>query len=134
MASSDNVVRAGLTVKPVDVAELLAVADAVALAPACIEPVTDGEDASGVAQYPSSVEDFELRRATARPAASTTLDDAEALVIGICTRGSGRVVSATRGESLDLAAGGAFAARAGAGALRLEGDLEAFVASIASIE
>ncbi len=130
MANSDNVVRAGLTSKPVDVGELLAVVDAAPTAPLAMKAAAN---ARGAARYESKVEEFELWRLEARPggAASTaSMERRGALAIGICTRGSGSLAAPGRGERLDLVSGGAFVARAGAGPLELEGDLDVSVASI----
>ncbi|QOR69758.1 mannose-6-phosphate isomerase, class I [Ruania alkalisoli] len=57
MANSDNVLRAGLTAKRVDVDELLATVDCVAAPPIRIAAETDG-DGTGVFYAP--VDDFEL--------------------------------------------------------------------------
>ena len=63
MANSDNVVRAGLTAKPVDVRELLAVVDAMPTAPRLQTAVAN---ARGAARYESKVEEFELWRLEAQ--------------------------------------------------------------------
>jgi mannose-6-phosphate isomerase len=126
MASSDNVVRAGLTTKPIDVDEVLAVASTTPAEPATIEALTVSP---GIARYRTEAEEFELWRMEATPAAASSLDEPGALVLGVCTRGGGRLVSPSRGESLELRSGGAFAVRPGAGALRLDGDLCVYAAT-----
>jgi mannose-6-phosphate isomerase len=131
MANSDNVVRAGLTPKPVDAAELLAVVDAVPAAPARLVPGPGSPAARGAARYDCDVREFELWRLESRPPAAASLEGRAAPVIAICTRGAGRIEAAARGETLELEAGGAFAARAGAGRLAITGDLDVFAASIA---
>jgi mannose-6-phosphate isomerase class I len=128
MASSDNVVRAGLTPKPVDVGEVMAIADVTPSAPAAIEPAA--ESRSGVARYASPAEEFELRRLEAGPARELALDGPPTLLLGICTRGAGRLVAADRGESLALTSGSAFAVRPGAGRLRVDGELCAYAATL----
>jgi mannose-6-phosphate isomerase len=127
MANSDNVVRAGLTSKPVDLAELLEVIDSTPTAATPIRPTTI---ASGAARYESAVEDFELWRLEPRGGEPAAMEDGDTLVVGICTRGKGRLRAPRRGESLDLEAGGAFAARAGAGPVEAAGDLTLFSASL----
>ncbi len=75
MANSDNVVRAGLTSKPVDLEELLAVVEAAPTARAADdrEPPT----ARGAARYESTVEEFELWRLEARPGTTASMDGRE---------------------------------------------------------
>ncbi len=58
MANSDNVLRGGLTVKHIDVDELLAVVDWAPL----IDPVVRPVVAAGVATYPSPSDEFGLHR------------------------------------------------------------------------
>ena len=128
MANSDNVVRAGLTSKPVDLKELLAVVE---VAPTAPLPMAAAADARGAARYESMVEEFELWRLEARLGTTATMEGRDAPAIGICTRGSGSVAAPGRDERLELGSGNAFAARAGAGPLELQGDLDVFVASIA---
>ena len=60
MASSDNVLRAGLTSKRVNVPELLRVLDFRPAEPAVLRPVPGG-DGPG-ATYPTAVDDFRLSR------------------------------------------------------------------------
>jgi mannose-6-phosphate isomerase len=129
MASSDNVVRAGLTPKPVDVDDALAIADLAPSPPAPIEPVTEG--GRGVARYASSAREFELLRLDAVAPREVALDGPPALLIGICTRGAGRLEAPGRGEGLDLTSGSAFAVRPAAGSLRLAGDLCVYAATTA---
>ena len=61
MASSDNVLRGGLTSKHIDASELLAVIDPVPSPIALIRPVPA---AAGVVDYPVPIGDFRLRRVT----------------------------------------------------------------------
>jgi mannose-6-phosphate isomerase len=129
MASSDNVVRAGLTLKPIDIDEVLAIADLTPSPPAPIEPVAAGDH--GVARYDSLAEEFELLRLEAAPSREVTLESPPTLLIGICTRGHGRLEAPGRGEGIDLSSGSAFAARPGAGRLRVAGDLCVYAATLA---
>ncbi len=67
MASSDNVLRAGLTVRPIDVDELLAIVDT---RPAPVPIVTPVIRSDVETTYPVPVPDFELTRLTLRPGQS----------------------------------------------------------------
>jgi mannose-6-phosphate isomerase len=131
MANSDNVVRAGLTAKPVDTGELLEVVDVTPIAPSPIRATTM---AGGAARYESAAEDFELWRLESRGGEPATMKDGATLVVGVCTSGGGRLRAPRRGESLDLESGGAFVARAGAGELEAAGDITLFAASLARPE
>ncbi|HVR30228.1 MAG TPA: mannose-6-phosphate isomerase, class I [Thermoanaerobaculia bacterium] len=128
MASSDNVVRAGLTAKPIDLAEILAVADTTPVEPVTIRP---REVSPGVARYPAAAEEFQLLRLEATSLRAMALVAPEALLLGICTRGEGHIAAPSRGEALALTSGRAFAVRPGAGTLRLDGDLRVYAATTA---
>ena len=122
MASSDNVVRAGLTAKPIDVAELLRVADPRPAAPSAIEA---RRLAPGTTVYTAAAE-LELLRFEASPASAISFPGPDALLLAVCTRGLGRVEVPERSEGLALHAGAAFAVRPGAPTLRLAGDLSVY--------
>jgi mannose-6-phosphate isomerase len=128
MASSDNVVRAGLTPKPIDVLELLAVADLTPSLPSPIEPLADPE--AGIARFAAPADEFVLLRLEAGPAREVAVEGPTAILIGICTRGRGSLAAGDRGESLDLESGSAFAVRPGAGWLRMIGDLCVYAATV----
>jgi mannose-6-phosphate isomerase len=105
LANSDNVVRAGLTPKHIDVPELLRLVDPAAAVPV-IEPRTDG---AGVLAYDSPAPEFRLYRAEPG-AADVTLPGGGGPRIVLCTEGAGllRAGSVTlrlaRGESCYLSA------------------------------
>ena len=105
LANSDNVVRAGLTPKHIDVPELLRLVDPAAAVPV-IEPRPDG---AGVLAYDSPAPEFLLYRA-APGAAAVTLPGRGGPRIVLCTEGAGllRAGPATlrlaRGESCYLSA------------------------------
>jgi len=61
MASSDNVIRGGLTPKHVDVRELVAVVDFEPRVPEVLQPVSEGP---GVARYPTACPEFDVWRVT----------------------------------------------------------------------
>jgi mannose-6-phosphate isomerase len=98
MASSDNVLRGGLTAKHVDLAALMEVLD-----------FTDGEvptlgpvPGPGGMRYPVPVEDFDLTRAEVREDAPATLTTPGPQVV-LCTEG--RVVLASGDAELRLEKG-----------------------------
>ncbi|MFI0450198.1 mannose-6-phosphate isomerase, class I [Actinomadura sp. 6N118] len=93
MASSDNVLRGGLTPKHVDQAELAAVADFTPTKPEVIEPVTlpTGEE-----MYPAPVEQFQLTRLRPRPLI-TIPDPGPSAILGLV--GS---LTVTRGDTTHL--------------------------------
>jgi mannose-6-phosphate isomerase len=105
LANSDNVVRAGLTPKHIDVPELLRLVDPAAAVPV-IEPRPDG---AGVLAYDSPAPEFRLYRAEPG-AADVTLPGGGGPRIVLCTGGAGllRAGSVTlrlaRGESCYLPA------------------------------
>lgn len=105
LANSDNVVRAGLTSKHIDVPELLRLVDPAAAVPV-IEPRPDGP---GVLAYDSPAPEFRLYRAEPG-AADVTLPGGGGPRIVLCTAGTGllRAESGTlrlaRGESCYLSA------------------------------
>jgi len=105
LANSDNVVRAGLTPKHIDVPELLRLVDPAAAVPV-IEPRPDG---AGVLAYDSPAPEFRLYRAEPG-AADVTLPGGGGPRIVLCTAGAGllRAGSVTlrlvRGESCYLSA------------------------------
>jgi mannose-6-phosphate isomerase len=104
LANSDNVVRAGLTGKHIDVPELLKLTDPGVAVPV-IEPRSLG---GGVSVYDSPAPEFRLYRAEVS-ADETTLPGAGARLV-LCTygtvtlRAAGGALKATRGESCFVSA------------------------------
>lgn len=139
MASSDNVLRAGLTSKHIDTAELLRVADTSTLEQPRFPHVVQG---NGLVAWRPDVTDFELLRArvsdpeSSRPsregaAARVSVPASTPLVLIVvegCVRIARQselldeVVRARRGQSLYVSAGGP---------IELTGDGEVFIASAA---
>ncbi|MFF4762520.1 hypothetical protein [Streptomyces sp. NPDC001292] len=117
MASSDNVLRCGLTPKHVDAAELLEIVQFNALPVRA--PAARWDAAPGEHLYPARVDDFRLSRfhlvRTDAPRALT----ADAPQIVLCVRGDATVASEKR--SVGLGPGRAVYAPAGEG-LRLSGE------------
>ena len=105
MANSDNVIRAGLTGKHVDVPELLKLAD-----PAVAVPVIEPRElGAGVSVYDSPAPEFRLYRAEIASGESTLPGDGARLVLcmegAVGLRGSGgRALKAARGEACFLSA------------------------------
>lgn len=82
MASSDNVLRGGLTSKYVDISELVRVLDFNPLASPAVEAVSQG----GETHYPVNVPDFILSRHELRGGDFTADSDGPAIVL--CTHGT----------------------------------------------
>jgi mannose-6-phosphate isomerase len=105
LANSDNVVRAGLTPKHLDVPELLKLTDPTARVPV-IEPRPLG---GGVSVYDSPAPEFRLYRAALGPGA-VTLPGAGCARVALCTEGTATLsagsgaLKVTRGESCYLPA------------------------------
>jgi len=114
MASCDNVVRGGLTPKPVDVTELLAVArfEADAPAPLLPRPVSPAE---GV--YPAPCAEFRLAALCPRGAPV----EGEGFAVVLCTEGAVRVRALGGGEPLEIGPGAALLVPASAGRHRVDG-------------
>ncbi|MBD7919708.1 mannose-6-phosphate isomerase, class I, partial [Cellulomonas sp. Sa3CUA2] len=112
MANSDNVLRAGLTSKHVDIPELLRAVDCVAAPPIRIAPehVYDATDV-----YYVPVDDFELSVTDVTPARACRLPSIGPRV-ALCLDGSVRLRAAS-GEELELTAGRAAVVPAAAGVL-----------------
>jgi mannose-6-phosphate isomerase len=103
MASSDNVLRGGLTKKPIDVPELMQVLDFQPLEDPIIKPKTI---LRGLTQYPADVEDFTVYRV--EPSASNMLIDLklEGSMIVVCTEGE-LEISTSQDEYLKIKRGSA---------------------------
>lgn len=112
MASSDNVLRGGLTPKHVDPDELCRVVVPAVEPVPLIEPV---EVAAGVHDYPVPVEDFSVRRVTGDAAV-----DVDGPVVLLVTDGS-TVVTAADGTALELGRGAAGLAMASAQRIECRG-------------
>lgn len=116
MANSDNVLRAGLTSKHVDIPELLKAVDCVAAPPIRIAPehVYDATDV-----YYVPVDDFELSVTRVGDAGAVRLPGGGPRVV-LCVEGEVALRSAA-GEDLSLAAGRAAFVPAADGALSVGG-------------
>ena len=122
MASSDNVLRGGLTPKHVDVDELLDVLDFEPLPVPILRPIDGGP---GVEVFRPDVPDFELLRVDAAAAAGTPIP-LPGPAIAIVTAGS---ATFSAGSSLDLSAGEAAYIVPESEPLRVTGSGEVFIAT-----
>ncbi|GAA2130495.1 mannose-6-phosphate isomerase, class I [Actinomadura napierensis] len=122
MASSDNVLRGGLTGKHIDTAELAAVTDFTPTRPEVLEPsiLPTGEEL-----YPTPAEQFQLTRLRPRPPIGIPVPGPSAI---LCLEGT---LSVARGGTTELLAPGEalFVPYEGAGPLVIEGDGVGFRAS-----
>ena len=121
MASSDNVMRGGLTPKHIDVPELLTVLD---FTPGPVPYLAPVELADGVREFRPDVPDFVLTAVASGSAASGLSLPIAGPAIVLCTAGS---LAIEGGPT--LARGQAVYAE-GEAALRLRGDGAAFVATV----
>jgi len=121
MASSDNVLRGGLTPKHVDVAELLAVLDVVPGPPPVVHPRRDGP----FTRYDAPVEEFALALVDVSAAPATVPGGLPRLVLCL----EGETALQTGDDELCLRRGAAAWVPASDGALSLSGAGRAVVAS-----
>jgi mannose-6-phosphate isomerase len=121
MAASDNVLRGGLTPKPMDVPELLRVLRFEVLADPVVRPVPV---APGVVTWPTPVREFALHKAVVDAATPVTLPGAGPRIL-FCLRGNVEL------DGLTLPAGGAAFVSAGESPVRCAGAGTIFQASAA---
>ena len=120
MASSDNVLRGGLTAKHVDVAELLTVLD---FEPVPIPYLVPTHGADGVSVFDPGLSDFSLTLVT--KSATVSLNGP---AIVLCTAGSFTLSGGSLGETATIARGHSFLAN-NLDALVIGGEGQLFVAS-----
>ena len=125
MASSDNVLRGGLTPKHVDVAELLQVLDFSDGPAEPLRPVPTGRVGESV--YETPVQDFELSCLSLAVAQSLALERRGADIVLVT---EGRVTAVTMTQSLTLAQGESAFIEAADGPVTLRGPGEAFRATV----
>lgn len=123
MASSDNVLRCGLTPKHVDSAELMKILD---FHPFPVRPVEVETGADGDILAPD-VEDFQLQRVTAPADGAAVVHHGPA--VALCTEGRIRLTP-DGGEPVDLASGGSVYIGAGDPRITAEGTGELFAATV----
>jgi mannose-6-phosphate isomerase len=125
MASSDNVLRGGLTAKPVALDEVEHVARFASREPTILagEPRGPGERV-----YRTAAAEFELSRLEPTPAAPVEVAARQGIEILLCERGPLRVTVSRQG--LELARGESCVVPAAAGPYRVEGSGRGFRAAL----
>ena len=129
MASSDNVLRGGLTDKHVDVAELCRV---VRLEPLAPRPIAPEPVAPGLWRYRTPVREFELSFAELGQGAQELAGGGPAIVLclGTACRIGPAEVASPEVAPVELTRGQAALVTAAAGRVRLEGEGRAYIASV----
>jgi mannose-6-phosphate isomerase len=102
MASSDNVLRAGLTRKPVAIGDLLAVLARGAADPPRVEPAAGGP---GESVYPTDTEWFRLSLLEVGGASPLPLEVARGAEVLLCLEGRGELAAADATLALDFRRG-----------------------------
>ncbi|AGP38009.1 mannose-6-phosphate isomerase, class I [Sorangium cellulosum] len=125
MASSDNVLRGGLTPKHVNVGELLRVLD---FSPWRVEPVAPRR-AGAESIYDTPAPEFRLSRIELDAASSWRTDDRRGPEIVLCTRGQASLVDA-RGAAQGLRQGGSIFVPFASGGYAIEGEGQFFRATV----
>jgi len=129
LAASDNVLRAGLTSKAVDVEELLRVIDTRPCVPSSIPPQALGEQE---VSWRPEVEEFQLSRITVDSVDEATPVAADPSITGpqilLCTRGKIQARTGTR--TVQLISGDSAFVSADAGPITFSGDGEIFRAAV----
>ncbi|WP_437720135.1 mannose-6-phosphate isomerase, class I [Sorangium sp. So ce861] len=125
MASSDNVLRGGLTPKHVNVGELLRVLD---FSPWRVEPVAPRR-AGAESIYDTPAPEFRLSRIELDAASSWRADDRRGPEIVLCTRGQASLVDA-RGAAQRLRQGGSIFVPFASGSYAIEGEGQFFRATV----
>lgn len=102
MASSDNVLRGGLTSKHVDVEELLAVLD---FTPTSAERTVPVEGAAGERRFECPVEEFELAVLEVAPGQPFASAERRSIEMLLCRRGHASLKHHGSATGLDLVQG-----------------------------
>ncbi|WP_437573219.1 mannose-6-phosphate isomerase, class I [Sorangium sp. So ce887] len=125
MASSDNVLRGGLTPKHVNVDELVRVLD---FSPWRVEPVAPRR-AGAESFYDTPAPEFRLSRIELDAVSTWRTDDRRGPEIVLCTRGHALLTDA-RGVARDLRQGGSIFVPFASGGYAIEGDGQFFRATV----
>lgn len=124
MASSDNVLRGGLTSKHIDVRELLAVLD---FEPVAVPRIQPRELAHGLIEFPVAADDFRLYRASV--SAGNLLAEIALPSAGVALCVSGEVeLTDSRGDAVNLRRGEAAYLSPDARHFTLAGNGDCFIA------
>ena len=127
MASSDNVLRGGLTTKPLAIEELLRV---LRFQPARPVLLRAQRDTSGWERYATPALEFELARATLRGGPPIASAQERGIEILLCTEGEVELAPADAQPRVRLAQGASCIVPAAAGAYRASGRGTLFRASV----
>ncbi len=127
MASSDNVVRAGLTTKHVDRDEFLRIAD---FEPRAARPIVASPVSATELVFATSADEFRVSRIEVRPDAPHRCDAVHGVEILVCVEGAARVVGRGDAAPCLLPRGaGAFVPAASSGYV-IEGDGRVYRVSV----
>jgi len=126
MASSDNVLRGGLTPKHVDVPELVRI---LSFEPSDPAPTSAVRVSSTEMAYPPSAREFALSVVRVTPASSHSPAPLHGIEILLCTEGAGRIADLPSGRTLDLARGSSFVVPASS-SYAIEGDATLYRARV----
>jgi mannose-6-phosphate isomerase len=126
MASSDNVLRGGLTRKPVDVDELLRIVSSASRRPEVLRAELRG---TGLAVWRTPAREFELSLLTPRPGAPVAITERAGIEVLWCAEGALEVASSA-GEVLPLGRGESCVVPAAVGAYRVAGAGRVFRAGL----
>jgi mannose-6-phosphate isomerase len=129
MANSDNVLRGGLTSKPLAVGELLRVLHFEPARPVLLRAQ---RDASGWERYATPALEFELAHATLRGGVPLASAPERGIEILLCTEGAIDLAPSDRREALRLAQGQSCVVPASAPAYRVSGHGALYRASVPS--
>lgn len=127
MANSDNVLRGGLTVKHVDVPELLRVLSFEPSDPGVMEPERVSETEL---VYRSQAREFELAVIEVAPGSSHSAAEERCVQILICTDGSGRIDEMESGYWLEIGRGDSFLVPASSGPYVVSGRAALYRATV----
>jgi mannose-6-phosphate isomerase len=127
MASSDNVLRGGLTGKHVDIPELLASLTFGVGEPACTGPRSVGP---AEALYDAPAREFALAALRPRPAAAFASPPQRTVEILLCTDGEALVEEVDSGKAIPLPRGSSVLVPAASPGYRLRGDATVFRAGV----
>jgi mannose-6-phosphate isomerase len=127
LASSDNVLRGGLTSKPIHVPELLRIADFTPSEPRVLrpEPQENGEH-----RYVAPAEEFALT--VVAPDGDSSFQSAQnrSVEILLCVEGKGRIIDLGRGDTLPFDRGTAVIIPAGVTQYEIQGKAQIYKAAV----
>ncbi|MCF8062525.1 MAG: mannose-6-phosphate isomerase, class I [Deltaproteobacteria bacterium] len=127
MASSDNVIRGGLTPKAVDPDELLRVAS---FHPEAVQPLLPEEERPGLRVYPSGAAEFQLSRIRVEPSRDFETRRSRCVEIHLCLEGEGTFLYDDGGAALRFSRGDSLLVPAAAPGYRVQGEAVLYRASI----